>query len=169
MRQMVLNLVHLAAEVLAGKARGHQFRDISSSTPVLQAVKHKSEVRALRHQIGQLPEEIGPAVLIDRNMLNIRKGEAGFPQAVGNCLRRETSPMLHAAEALLFRRSNKLAVADERGRRITVESIKPQNDHTRATELMSADLSDSRRQFPWRLLPVFARLPGAPCPAMVTR
>ena len=50
--------------------------------------------------------------------------------------------MLHAAEALLFRRSNKLAVADERGRRIAVECIKSQNDHTRPTELVSADLRD---------------------------
>jgi hypothetical protein len=50
--------------------------------------------------------------------------------------------MLHAAEPLFFRRSNKLAIADERGRRITVECIKPQNDHTRPTELVSADLSD---------------------------
>src|SRR5262249_32153435 len=142
MRQMMLNLVHLATEVLAGKVRGHQFRDISSSAPVPQAVKHESEVRALRHQIGQLPKEIGSAVLIDRNMLNIGKGEACFPQAVSNCLRREASPMLHAAEALLFRGSNKLAVADERGRGIAVEGIKPQNDHTRPTELVSADLSD---------------------------
>src|SRR2546430_10343091 len=50
--------------------------------------------------------------------------------------------MLDATEPLLFRRSNKLAVADERGRGITVESIKPQNDHTRPTKLESADLSD---------------------------
>ena len=71
MRQMMLNLVHLATKVVAGKARGHQFRDVSSSPPVLQAIEHESEVWALRHQIGQLPEEIGPAVLIDRNMLNI--------------------------------------------------------------------------------------------------
>jgi hypothetical protein len=84
--QMMLNLVHLPTEMLAGKAGGHQFRDVSSSPPVLQAVKHESEVRALRHRIGKLPQEIGPAVLIDRNMLNIRKGEACFPQAVGNCL-----------------------------------------------------------------------------------
>src|SRR5262245_27209891 len=137
MRQMMLNLMHLATEMLAGKARGHQFRDISSSAPVLQAVEHESEVRTLRHQIGKLPEEIGPTVLIDRNMLNIGKGEACFPQAVGNRLRREASPMLHTAEALLFRRSNKLAVSDERSRRIAVEGIKPQNDHTRPTPLPS--------------------------------
>src|SRR5262245_3437093 len=98
MCQMVLNLVHLATEMLTGKVRGHQFRDVSSSAPVLQAVKHESEVRALRHQVGQLPEEIGPAVLIDRNMLNVGKGEVGFPQAVGNRLRWKASPMLHAAE-----------------------------------------------------------------------
>src|SRR5262245_42034829 len=129
MCQMMLNLVHPTVEVLAGKAGGHQFRDVSSSPPVLQAVKHESEVRALRHQIGQLPEEIGPAVLIDGNMLNIGKGEACLPQAIGNCLRRKASPMLHAAEALLFRRSNKLAVADERGRGIAVECIEAKYDH----------------------------------------
>src|SRR5262249_5178763 len=142
MCQMMLNLVHLAAEALAGKARCHQFGDISSSPPVLQAVKHESEVRALRHQIGQLPEEIGPAVLIYRNMLNIGKGEACFPQAIGNCLRWKASPVLHTAEPLLLRRSNKLAVADERSRGIAVEGIKPQNDHTWPMELESADSSN---------------------------
>ena len=50
--------------------------------------------------------------------------------------------MLHAAEALLFRRSNKLALADKRGRGIAVEGIETQNDHTRPTDLVSADLSD---------------------------
>ena len=53
--------------------------------------------------------------------------------------------MLHAAEALLFHCSNKLAVADDRGRGIAVECIKPQNDHTRPAELVSADLSDGTR------------------------
>src|SRR5215510_14580593 len=45
--------------------------------------------------------------------------------------------MLHAAEALLFCRSNKFAVADERSRGIAVEGVKPQNDHTRTTELVA--------------------------------
>jgi hypothetical protein len=42
--------------------------------------------------------------------------------------------MLYAAEALLFRRRNKLAVADERGRGIAVEGVEAKDDHRGALE-----------------------------------
>ena len=38
--------------------------------------------------------------------------------------------MLDAAEALLFRRRDELAVADERGRRIAVEGVEAENDQS---------------------------------------
>ena len=37
--------------------------------------------------------------------------------------------MLHAAEPLLFRRSNKLAVPDERSRGIAMEGVEAEDDH----------------------------------------
>ena len=37
--------------------------------------------------------------------------------------------MLHAAEPFLLRRRDKLAVADERSRRIAVEGIEAEDDH----------------------------------------
>jgi hypothetical protein len=45
--------------------------------------------------------------------------------------------VLYAAEALLFGGGDKLAVADERGSRIGMESINPQNNHTRRIGLKS--------------------------------
>ena len=92
MRQMMLDLMHLAAKALAGKVRCQQIRDALARAPVLEPVEHEPEVRALRHQIGELPEEIGPAVLIDGDVLDIGEREARFPQAIGDRLRRESQP-----------------------------------------------------------------------------
>src|SRR5687767_6338650 len=72
---------------------------------------------------------MGPAVLIDCNILNVGKPKSGFLQAVGDCLRRKTSPMLDAPEAFLFGCSNELAVTDERSGGITVIGVKAENDH----------------------------------------
>ena len=87
------------------------------------------EIRALRGQIGKLPEEIGPAVLIDRDMLDVGQLKTCLPQAVGDRLRRKAGPVLDAAEALLLRCRDELAVTNERGRRIAVEGIEAKNDH----------------------------------------
>ena len=126
---MMFNVVHPSMEVLAREGCSHQFRNASSSAPILQAAQHESEVRPLRYNIGQLPKEIGPAVLIDRDVLNIGKLETRFPQAVGNCLRREARTMLHAAEPLLFRRRDEFPVAHERSGRISMEGVEAEDDH----------------------------------------
>ena len=66
----------------------------------------------LRHQIGKLSEEIGPVVLVDRDMLDVGKGNARFVQAIGYRLGWETGPVLHAAKPFLFRGGDKLTVAN---------------------------------------------------------
>ena len=80
-------------------------------------------------QIGELPEEIGPAVLIDGDVLDVGQREICLPQAIGDRLGREAGPMLYAAESLLFCCRNELAVANERGGGIAVEGIEAENDH----------------------------------------
>src|SRR5262249_54925323 len=129
MRQMMFNVVHLATELLLGKARCKQIRDALTCVPVLEAVEHKSDIGALCHQIGQLSKEIGAAVLVDRGMLNIRESKACFPQTIGDRLAREAGPMLYAAEPLLFYSRDELAVADECSRGIAVEGVEAEDDH----------------------------------------
>ena len=62
-------------------------------------------------------------------MLNIGERDARFPQAIGDRLGREARPMLDAAESLLLRRRDELAVADERSRGIAVEGVEAKDDH----------------------------------------
>src|SRR5262245_37741336 len=126
---MMFNVMHLTTEVLVGKAPCKQIRDGLTCVPVLKAVEHKSDVGTLCHQIGQLSKEIGSAVLVDRDMLDFRESKACFPQAISDRLAREASPMLNAAEPLLFCGRDELAVADECSRGIAVESVEAEDDH----------------------------------------
>ena len=82
-----------------------------------------------RAPISQFPQEIGPAVLIDGDVLDIGERDARFPQTIGDRLRREAGPMLDATKSLLFRRRNERAVANERGGGIAVEGVETENDH----------------------------------------
>jgi hypothetical protein len=43
--------------------RGRELRNGLACAPVLEPVDHESEIRALRHQISQLPKEICSAIL----------------------------------------------------------------------------------------------------------
>src|SRR5437763_12673868 len=79
--------------------------------------------------VGQLPEQIGPVVLINGDVLDIGQSEAGFTQTVSDRLRRKAGPMLDATKSLLFCRRNKRTVADQRGRGIAVECVEAENDH----------------------------------------
>src|SRR5262249_28288511 len=87
------------------------------------------DIGALCHQIGQLSKEIGSAILVDRDMLDIRETKACFPQTIADRLAREAGPMLYAAEPLLFCGRDELAVPDECSRGVTVEGIEAEDDH----------------------------------------
>ena len=75
-------------------------------------------------------------------MLHIGERDARFAQAIGDRLRGKAGPMLDAAEALLLRRRDELAVAHERGRRIAVKGVEAEDDH----------LLEVRNDCPWSLL-----------------
>ena len=80
-------------------------------------------------QIRELSEQIGPVVLINRDMLDLGEGNAGLRKAIRDRLRRKARPMLNAAEALFLCCRHKLAIAHERSSRITMERIEAENHH----------------------------------------
>jgi hypothetical protein len=57
------SLVHLTTEMLAGRARCQQIRDVPERAA--EAIDREPEIRALRPRMGELRKEIGPTVLID--------------------------------------------------------------------------------------------------------
>ena len=56
--------------------------------------------------VGDLAKEVGPAVLIDGDVVDLREREFTLAQAVGDRLRGKPGPVLDPVEALLFRRRN---------------------------------------------------------------
>ena len=82
-------------------------------------------------EIADLPQQIGPAVLIDRDVVHIIEPQVRLPQTIGDGLRWKARPMLDAAEPLLLRGGDEHAVAHERGRGICVKGVKAEDDHPR--------------------------------------
>ena len=74
--------------------------------------------------------EIGPAVLIDGDMLDITKSNTGFSKTIGNRVRGKAGPMLHPTKSFLFRCRHKLAVAYQCCRGIAMECIKTKDNHS---------------------------------------
>src|SRR5262249_56740759 len=103
------------------------------------------------HRIGQLPEQIGPTVLIDSDVPDIGEPDARFAHAVGDRLRREAGPMLDAAESLFLCCRNERAVANNRRSRIAVEGIDSKNDHRSGPYLRPASFPPVLMSFDPRL------------------
>ena len=143
MREMMLDPVHLAMKALSREARCQQLLDAPARSPVPEPVENEREVGTVGRHIGQLPEQIGPAVLIDGDVPHIGEPDARFAQTIGDRLRREAGPMLDAAESLLLRRRNEHAVAHERGRGIAVECVEAENDHRLGTGTPAAPVFSS--------------------------
>ena len=77
----------------------------------------------------QLADEIGTAVLIDRDVIDVGHRDPGLAQTECDRLRGKAGPVLDAAEALLFRGRDQFAVTNERRRRIAMETVETENDH----------------------------------------
>src|SRR5262245_13975398 len=83
----------------------------------------------MAYQISELAQNIGPAVLIDRDMVHVVQVQLRLAQAIFNRLGRKTSPVFDAAKAFFLCGGNQLAVAHDCRRRIRVESVETKNDH----------------------------------------
>ena len=57
MREVMLDVMHLAAKLLAGKALLQKLGDALTRAPVLEAVEHQSETRALHEDVAKLPSK----------------------------------------------------------------------------------------------------------------
>jgi hypothetical protein len=144
-REVMLDPVHLAMKALSWEVRHQQLLNAPARLSVLEPVENEREVWTLGQYVGHLPEQIGPVVLINGDVLDIGEPEARFAQAVGDRVRREAGPMLQAAKSLLFRRRNERAVAHQGGRRIGVECIEAEDDHLFNPRL--GGTADRRRGF----------------------
>src|SRR5438105_3026203 len=112
MRDMVLDLPHVAFELLAGEAPLELRLHPDALALVAKAVQDERKIRTPGREITELLEEIGARVLVQRDDRNVGEFCTDFAQAVADGLGRESGPMLDAPEALFFRSRDQVAVAD---------------------------------------------------------
>ena len=97
--------------------------------PIAPARDDQREIRPMAQQIAELAKEVGPAVLIDGDVVHIAQIHLGLAQAICDSLRWKTCPMLHAAKAFLLGGSDQLAVTHDRRCRVAVEGVKTKDNH----------------------------------------
>src|SRR5262245_29255415 len=102
MRQVVLDGVKFPASYLPGESSFQQTANISARAAITDTAEHQIDGWPLRHKICNLTQELGPIVLIERNMVHIRQPHTCLAQTIGDSLRRKSGPMLDAAEALFL-------------------------------------------------------------------
>src|ERR1700683_4492469 len=116
MRQMMFDPMHLTAEAFGWEAFPQMISDATAGVAVRELVNDETDIRAAHYRVGNLPQQVRPAVLIDADVLHLAQLQLSLPQTVGDGLRWKTRPVLHAPEALLLCRRDKLPVAHERRR-----------------------------------------------------
>jgi hypothetical protein len=83
----------------------------------------------MAQKIANFSDSMRAAVRVDRDMLDIAKTQPRFAQAIGDRLRRKSSPMLDAPKTLFFCRRYQHAVPYQGSRRICVKGVNPEDYH----------------------------------------
>src|SRR5690242_17459140 len=96
---------------------------ITTLPAISHSPKQQCRIGPLPYQIRDLAPEIGAAVLIYGNVINVLQSHASMTEAIFNRLRWKSCPVLHAAKTFLFDGRDQLAVTQERRRRISVECV----------------------------------------------
>ena len=125
----MLDRMDLGSQRRAGERRREQLGDRGAGLPVAQAPQHQAEVRPLLQDVAELPQLVGAAVLVDRDMVDVAQARAGFREAIGDRLRGKAGPVLDAPEPFLLGGGDQHAVADQARRGVGVERVDAENDH----------------------------------------
>src|SRR5947207_1321945 len=102
MRQMVLDRVKSCADGLVWKRLIQENWERCTRPSIAYPVQHKMDARPFGQKVTNLAHKIGAIILVECNVVHIRESNTGLTQTIGNCLRRESSPMFDATKALLF-------------------------------------------------------------------
>ena len=84
MRNVMFDVVKRAAETLTRKRLRQQLRDLRPRATVLQSVKHQSQLGGIGDEKTDLAQEVGSAVLIDRDVLHVVQLQPRLAQTVGD-------------------------------------------------------------------------------------
>ena len=116
MRGVVLDEVDLGQIRFINAERLSQwFLHIVQLSQVARAIHDVRNLHAIRYGECSLPEQVRLRVAADSNMSNVFPGDAADFQNFGYRLRRESCPVLDAAESFFFYCSHEVAVMYENG------------------------------------------------------
>src|SRR5262245_55649014 len=128
MREVMLDLVQRCTEALAWECLCQEFRNLRAAIPIAPPRVDQPRIRSMTEQIAQLTNEVGPAVLINRNVVHVTQSNSRLTQAILNRLGRKAGPVLHTAKSLLLGGGHEHAVPHHGRRRIRVEGVKSEDD-----------------------------------------
>src|SRR5205823_2506412 len=110
---MMFDMPNIDFEPLPRKNLLQVLRNTTSAMAVTEAAEHEPKIRASTREIAQLPPKICPAVLVQRDIVEIARPDPSLSQTISDRVRRKPCPMLYAAETFLFGRRDELPVADQ--------------------------------------------------------
>jgi hypothetical protein len=111
MGQMVLHAVEFRSQSLPRKCLLEKDGERATGAPIVQPTQYQIDVRPVDQKIEYLAREIGATILIECDVLHVRKSDTGFPQAILDGPRGKPGPMLYAPEPFLLRSGNELPIA----------------------------------------------------------
>src|SRR5690348_17500080 len=101
---MMLDVMHLAAKMLVREALCQKLRHPCPRAAVSPARQYERRTRTPQQQITELAREMGRAVLVECDVIDVGQCNSSFRQTISDRLRRETGPMLLSTESFLLRR-----------------------------------------------------------------
>src|SRR5262249_1097420 len=99
------------AKSFAAEAGGKELWNVLSLPPVADALAEQPPSRCMGCEVPQLAQPMGPAVLVDRDVLHIAEPEVRLAQAIGDRLRRKSGPALAPVKAPFLGRGDQHAIA----------------------------------------------------------
>src|SRR4051812_42631440 len=123
MSNMMFDGMRLSAKSLPGEIRFEQLMDALASLAVAQSVQNEARIGTPGKKVSELLAQMCAAVLVDRNVVDVRERRLGLAQTIRNRLTGKSGPMLDAAKAFFFRGGDQPAVAKQSGGGIAVKCI----------------------------------------------
>ena len=141
---MMLDRMHGAAEVLLRQVALEIARDIGALAALTQPAQHIARTDARRQYVDQLAPTVRTIVAVDRDVVDVAQGDAGFGQAIADRFAGKATPVLDPPEPLLLDGRNQFAILHQAGRRVGVKGVEAQ-DVCHREDFLAPVRSRSRR------------------------
>src|SRR5688572_28803825 len=109
----MLNGMYLAGEPVIRKRSLQVIFGTGPCSLVPDSVQHHPEIRTVAEHVLQPRSDVRLDILIDRDSIHLGEADAGFGEAVPDCLARAPRPVFDTSEALFLSGGEHHAVAND--------------------------------------------------------